>query len=182
MADIRRVASCVLLLCSCHSESSPPAADGDAAPPFDAGDAAPPLDAGRRDVAGLGRFELVPDALRECLPRLLTVESNGRASCALLMVLPEGATCDASGGLFPADAAFIDRLRQFSVDPGSSVVCEATQLWGPDLSNADCIDAKKPGWCLVARVDAGICTQAIHWSPTFSVVPGSRVYVGCWTV
>jgi hypothetical protein len=97
-------------------------------------------------------------------------------------VLAPEMACDPQKGLSAADPRLVPSLGNYLPEPlGSSTVCEANQLELTDLVNGDCVAAQRPGWCLIARWDAGLCLQAIHRSPPFGVATNRVMYATCWS-
>jgi hypothetical protein len=121
----------------------------------------------------------------QCLPQPLTPQADGTVQCLILVVLPEGSTCDPAKGLKEPDPAIVtnfnkQRQSELGGDGGATLppdkVCELRQIApGADgkYNGKDTCEGQTfqegPGFCYVTGAAANPCTQAIKFS---SEVPG----------
>ena len=126
-----------------------------------------------------------------CLPQPLHVDALGAAPCLVLVSFEPGAgTCDPTKGLkVPAadvlrrfDQERLDELRKSSPQATAQDLgptCELTQIAPADYVDASCAGTNAPGWCYVTAKAAGLCPQAIVFSPLGRPASGAKVDLEC---
>jgi hypothetical protein len=140
----------------------------------------------------------------QCLPHALTPDpATGNIPCLILATLssttpanasnPEADCNDATypGLSAPNASALADFLQQAEAswranggaasdgsDPATLPTCQVNELTGSALTNGSCKTSSAEGWCYVTGTAAGVCDQAVLFSPQ-TLPAGARVNLQC---
>jgi hypothetical protein len=97
-----------------------------------------------------------------CLSPSLPVDAAGLVDCAVFYALSSGDTCAAHEGLTavaPDVLASLRTLGVISAHPLDTPLCVLAQLPRSQWVDGSCATSSRAGWCYVAAVSAGFCSQ-----------------------
>jgi hypothetical protein len=117
-----------------------------------------------------------------CLPERLEEDGDGNVPCLILETLPltaglQATACDAAKGLSQPAPAVLAKFLEGTTAPHGAV-CAVAQLTKKDFPTS-CVDSSGAGWCYLTGQAAGVCAQAIKFSPAGNPVSGATIALQC---